>query len=33
MAYEPPPNQLELGRKLVAEYEIQQFTNCSTCHR
>jgi hypothetical protein len=33
MAYEPPPDQLELGRKLVADYGIQQFTNCSTCHR
>lgn len=33
MAYEPPPNQLELGRKLVAEYKIQKLTDCYTCHR
>jgi hypothetical protein len=31
--YEPPPNQLELGARLVAEYRIQKLTNCSTCHR
>jgi hypothetical protein len=30
--YQPPPDQLELGRKLVAEYEIQRLTSCSTCH-
>ena len=33
MAYEPPPDQLELGRKLVAEYKIQKLTDCWTCHR
>lgn len=33
MDYEPPPDQLALGRKLVAEYHIQKLTNCSTCHR
>jgi hypothetical protein len=33
MTYEPPPNQLELGRKLVADYRIQKLTSCSTCHR
>jgi hypothetical protein len=33
MAYEPPPNQSELGRKLVAEYKIQKLTDCYTCHR
>jgi hypothetical protein len=31
--YVPPPNQLELGRELVAAYRIQSLTNCSTCHR
>jgi Cytochrome c7 and related cytochrome c len=31
--YQPPPDQLELGRKLVAEYEIQKLTSCSTCHQ
>jgi Cytochrome c7 and related cytochrome c len=31
--YEPPPNQLELGERLVAEYHIQKLTSCSTCHR
>jgi hypothetical protein len=33
MAYEPPSNQLELGRKLVADYKIQKLTDCYTCHR
>lgn len=33
MAYEPPANQLELGRKLVAEHKIQKLTDCVTCHR
>jgi len=31
--YQPPADQLTLGRKLVAEYKIQRLTNCSTCHR
>jgi len=31
--YEPPKNQLELGRRLVKEYKIQSLQNCSTCHR
>jgi hypothetical protein len=31
--YEAPANQLELGRQLVAEYQIQKLTSCSTCHR
>ena len=31
--YVPPANQLELGRRLVAEYHIQKLTSCSTCHR
>ena len=29
--YEPPANQLELGQRLVAEYQIQKLTSCSTC--
>lgn len=33
MSYEPPPNQLELGRKLVEKYDIRKETDCSTCHR
>jgi hypothetical protein len=32
-AYEPPSNQLELGRKLVQEYGLKPRTSCSTCHR
>ena len=32
-AYEPPPDQLELGRKLVKEYGLKPRTSCSTCHR
>ena len=31
--YVEPPDQLELGRRLVAEYQIQKLTSCSTCHR
>jgi Zn ribbon nucleic-acid-binding protein len=31
--YQPPANQRELGTRLVAEYEIQKLTSCSTCHR
>jgi len=33
MDYQPPPNQEELGRKLVAEYKIQKLLDCYTCHR
>lgn len=32
MDYDPPPNQLELGRRLVKEYGIRSMTSCSTCH-
>jgi len=32
VAYQPPSNQLELGKRLVAEYQIQKLTSCSTCH-
>jgi len=31
--YKPPSDQLELGKRLVAEYQIQKLTSCSTCHR
>ena len=31
--YVPPADQLEIGRRLVAEYRIEKLTNCSTCHR
>jgi Zn ribbon nucleic-acid-binding protein len=31
--YTPPPDQLELGRRLVDQYQIQRLTSCSTCHR
>ena len=31
--YVAPSNQLELGRRLVDEYQIQKLTSCSTCHR
>jgi hypothetical protein len=33
MSYKPPPDQLTLGQKLVAENHIQSLTSCSTCHR
>ena len=31
--YQPPANQLELGRRLVKEYGIKTRIPCSTCHR
>lgn len=31
--YVPPADQAELGERLVAEYQIQKLTSCSTCHR
>ena len=36
MRYQPPSNQLELGRKLKQEYNIgsvEHMTSCSVCHR
>ncbi len=35
MDWQPPANQLALGRKLLQDYQIQvqQLTNCSVCHR
>lgn len=32
-AYQYPPDQEELGKRLVAEYKIQSLTDCVTCHR
>jgi hypothetical protein len=32
-AYEPPADQLTLGRSLAREYGIHTRTSCSTCHR
>jgi len=31
--YQPPENQLELGRKLVQEYHVRKVTDCTACHR
>jgi Cytochrome c7 and related cytochrome c len=31
--YQPPADQMSLGRKLVQDYQIQKLTSCSTCHR
>jgi hypothetical protein len=33
VSYRPPANQLELGHRLVEEYQIQKLTSCSTCHQ
>ncbi len=33
MDYQQPANQEELGRKLVAEYNIRKLLDCYTCHR
>ena len=33
IAYQYPENQLELGLRLVKEYNIQSLTDCVTCHR
>lgn len=33
MDWQPPADQLALGRKLVKEYKLQKRTSCSTCHR
>jgi hypothetical protein len=32
-AYEPPADQIALGKKLVAAYDVHPRTSCSTCHR
>ena len=33
LAWQPPPDQADLGRRLVAEYGIRARVDCSTCHR
>jgi hypothetical protein len=33
IAYEPPADQLELGKELVKKYGIHTRTSCSACHR
>jgi Cytochrome c7 and related cytochrome c/Class III cytochrome C family len=36
MAWQPPPNQEELGKELVNKYKVRDarsLTSCSTCHR
>lgn len=33
MDWNPPADQLAMGRKLVKEYRIQKLTDCYTCHR
>jgi hypothetical protein len=33
MEWEPPSDQLELGQRLVSEYEIKNLIDCYTCHR
>jgi len=33
MMYQPPQAQLDLGNRLVKEYNIRKLTSCSTCHR
>jgi len=33
MGYQPATDQIEMGRRLVAEYKIKSLTSCSTCHR
>lgn len=33
MNWNPPRDQLAMGRRLVKEYKIQKLTDCYTCHR
>ena len=33
MGYRPDGDQLEIGRRLVKEYDIKSLMSCSTCHR
>ncbi len=33
ISYQPPRDQLALGRRLVKEYHIYSLTDCVTCHR
>jgi hypothetical protein len=31
--YQYPPDQMDLGKTLVAEYHVHSLTDCVTCHR
>jgi hypothetical protein len=33
VAWQPPSNQLALGRQLALDYGVKTSTSCSTCHR
>ena len=33
IAYEPPADQLALGKELVKRYDVRPHVTCSTCHR
>ena len=33
MQWQAPPNQEELGEKLMKEYDVRSQTDCSICHR
>ena len=33
LAWEPPADQLALGRELVRDYDVRTRVDCSTCHR
>jgi Cytochrome c7 and related cytochrome c/Class III cytochrome C family len=33
ISYQPPADQLALGKRLVQEYRIYSLTDCVTCHR
>lgn len=33
ITYQTPPDQLELGRRLAKEYDVNPQVSCSTCHR
>ena len=33
MDWQPPPDQIALGQKLVQQYKIETLTSCSVCHR
>jgi hypothetical protein len=33
MAWQPPPDQIEQGKRLMEEYEVRNATSCSNCHR
>jgi hypothetical protein len=33
MGYRPVKPQADLGKELVAKYNIRPSTDCSTCHR